>query len=159
MPFALEYRLPQLLVRGRGERSLVKTTWIPLVLTLVNLGLLAYQAGSIAAANPATAAPILRGSGIEIVDSEGRLRAQLKLEAADASSKMPDGKIGYPENVIFRLITPDGKPRLKLTTSQEGSSLMLLGDSDTTHTILKAGAAQTSLLLRNTEANQRVLSP
>jgi hypothetical protein len=81
------------------------------------------------------------------------------LEAANASFKMPDGKIGYPETVIFRLITPDGKPRVKLTTSEEGSGLMLLGNSDTTHTILKAGAAETSLLLRNSEATQRVLSP
>ena len=137
----------------------MKTTWTLVVLTLVNLGLLVYQLGSVSAANSATAAPILRGSGIEIVDSEGRLRAQLKLEPANSSFKWPDGKIGYPETVIFRLITPDGKPRVKLTTTEEGSGLMLLGDSDTTHTILKAGASETSLLLRNTEANQRVVSP
>ena len=137
----------------------MKTTWTLVVLTLVNLGLLVYQLGSVAGANSATAAPILRGSGIEIVDSEGRLRAQLKLEPANSSFKWPDGKIGYPETVIFRLITPDGKPRVKLTTTEEGSGLMLLGDSDTTHTILKAGGAETSLLLRNTEANQRVVSP
>ncbi len=137
---------------------LTKTQRILAVLTLVNLGLLIYQLTSFRAATAETAAPILRGSGIEIVDDEGRLRAQLKLEPADASFKMPDGKVGYPETVIFRLITPDGKPRVKLTTSEEDSGLMLLGEYNSTHTILKADGAETSLMLRNNEASQRIVT-
>ena len=129
------------------------------VLTLVNLGLFVYQLAPSHALSAETDTPILRGRGIEIVDSEGRLRAQLKLESADASFKMPDGRIGYPETVILRLITADGKPRVKMTTSEEGSGLMLLGESDSTQTILKADGTETSLRLRNTEAVQRLVAP
>lgn len=137
----------------------MNTPRVLVVLTLVNLGLLIYQLTPSKVLSAETAAPILRGTGIEIVDSEGRLRAQLKLEPADASFQMPDGSVGYPETVIFRLITADGKPRVKLTTSEEASGLMLLGESDSTHTVLKADGAETSLLLRNTESSQRIVGP
>src|SRR6187549_4159346 len=103
-------------------------------LTTLNLGCLAYQAAPNRKADARGEAPMLRGRGLEIVDDQGRLRAQLTMAAANETFKMPDGSVGYPETVIFRLITPDGKPRVKLTTSTDGSGLMLLGDSDTTHT-------------------------
>jgi hypothetical protein len=125
------------------------------VLTVVNLALLAYQVVLLQKADSA----ILRGRGIEIVDGQGRLRMQLTVAPANDTFKMPDGKTGYPETVILRLITADGKPRVKLTTSTEGSGLMLLGDSDTTHTILEAHGATTSLKLRNNETTERVLKP
>lgn len=136
----------------------MNTPRLLVALTLANFGLLLYQLGSSRVLGAETA-PVLRGSGIEIVDGEGRLRAQLKLAPADASFKMPDGSIGYPETVIFRLITADGKPRVKLTTSEDSSGLMLLGESDSTHTILKADGAETSLLLRNSESTQRKVAP
>ena len=128
------------------------------VLTLVNLGLLAYQAVHLQRTSQGSGT-ILRGSGLEIVDDQGRLRVQMKLEPADAAFEMPDGTKGYPETVILRLITSDGKPRVKLTTSDEGSGLMLLGDSDATHTVLKADRGRTSLKLRNDETTEQVLAP
>jgi hypothetical protein len=104
--------------------------------------------------------PILRGRGLEIVDDQGRLRAQLKVEPADPDYAWPDGRRkGYPETVIFRLITPDGKPRVKLTTSPDGSALMLLGDSDDTRAVLHSERTSSSLLLRDREASQRLLRP
>jgi hypothetical protein len=36
---------------------------------------------------------------------------------------------------------------------------MLLGDSDTTHTILQADGTETSLKLRNNETTQQVVKP
>jgi hypothetical protein len=48
---------------------------------------------------------------------------------------------------------------VKLTTSVDGSALMLLGESDTTHTILQADGGHTSLKLRDDEATQRMLAP
>jgi hypothetical protein len=110
-------------------------------------------------AHAQTDTPMLRGRGIEIVDDRGRLRAQLKIEPADVTFPMPDGTTGYPETVILRLFTADRKPRVKLTSSEQGCGLMLLGDSDTTQTILKADGKRTSLKLRNDEATQRVFTP
>ena len=137
----------------------MKTQRVLLGLTLVNLGLLVYQLNALRLSEAKTTSQMLRGRGLEIVDDQGRIRAQLKVEPADATFKMPDGKTGYPETVIFRLITLDGKPRVKLTTSEEGSGLMLLGESDTTHTLLQADGGQTSLKLRNNEATQQIVKP
>ena len=137
----------------------MKSNRILWAVTLFNLGCLAYQAVPNQKAHAEGDAPMLRGRGLEIVDDQGRLRAQLTIAAANETFKMPDGTTGYPETVIFRLITPDGKPRVKLTTSTDGSGLMLLGDSDTTHTILQADGKETSLKLRNDEATQKILKP
>ena len=126
--------------------------------TLANLGLFSYQVLNFGGAN-AAGESVLRGTGIEIVDRQGRLRAQIKVEPANPRMALPDGKTGYPETVIFRLMTADGKPRVKLTTSEETSALMLLGATDTTHTILKANRDETSLRLRNNEATQELLKP
>jgi hypothetical protein len=129
------------------------------VLTFVNAGLLAYQVFAPAGASRAGTHGVLRGSGLEIYDEQGVLRAQLKVEPGNPTYRMPDGEVGYPETVIFRLITADGKPRVKLTTSTPGSALMLLGATDTTRTVLHALDASTSLILRNDEDEQRVLGP
>lgn len=137
----------------------MKSTRLLWALTVFNLGCLAYQAVPSQKARAEGEVPILRGRGLEIVDDQGRLRAQLTLAAANETFKMPDGSTGYPETVIFRLITPDGKPRVKLTTSTDGSALMLLGDSDTTYTLLQSDGKETSLKLRNNEATQKIEKP
>jgi hypothetical protein len=128
-------------------------------LTLFNLACLAMQAAPTKDAHAEQAGGILRGRGLEIVDDRGRLRAQLVLEPANATYEWPDGSTGYPETMIFRLATADGKPRVKLTTSEEGSGLMLLGDSDETRTILHAQGKRTSLELRNDERVRKVVEP
>ena len=131
---------------------------IIVALTLFNLALLIYQVVPSSLAEAQTNVTMLRESGIEIFDDQGRLRAQLIIEPADESVKMPNGE-SYPDTVIFRLKTPDGKPRLKLTTSMQGSALGLLGDSDTTQATLKAEGAISSLKLRNDEENEQLLKP
>ena len=81
------------------------------VLTVANLLLLAFnisQQRSVSAAQRSPA--ILRGSGLEIVDSEGRVRAMIGVLPP---SKMPTGA-AYPETVILRLIDERGKPKVKL---------------------------------------------
>jgi hypothetical protein len=137
----------------------VNTTRVLVVLTLVNLGLLGYQVVRSLRDDAGAGGPILRGGGLEIVDGEGRVRAQIKIEPADDSFEMPDGSKGYPETVIFRLITPDGKPRVKVDTSLRGSGLLLLGDSDETQAILAADDARTRLKLRDDGSAERVLHP
>ena len=93
---------------------------------------------------------MLRGTGLEIVDDQGRPRAQITVT--------PAGE-GYEETVILRLITADGKPRVKLATAVDQSGLMLLGDSDTTHAILQADGSHSTLLLRDDETKQQRWAP
>jgi hypothetical protein len=129
-----------------------------LVLTLVNLGLLGYQLTG--AAPSRDEAAVLRGRGLEVLDAQGRLRAELKIEPADPAYRWPDGtRVGYPETVIFRLVTADGKPRVKVTTSAEGSGLLLLGDADATHATLAAQGERSSLRLRDGDGSGEVLAP
>jgi hypothetical protein len=137
----------------------VRTQRVLWTLTLVNLVLLAVQV--VARGDPPAKKDdgFLRGRGLEILDEQGRVRMQVKVEPANATFPMPDGTKGYPETVILRLITADGKPRVKLTTSVPGSGLMLLGDSDTTQAILSAEGAKTRLRLRNDETKDRLLEP
>ncbi len=140
-----------------GETNM-KTQRTLVALTVINLALLAYQVVPSSPAEAQTSVTMLRGSGIEIFDNQGRLRAQLIIEPADESVKMPNGE-SYPDTVIFRLKTPDGKPRVKLTTSMQGSGLGLIGDSDTTQATLKAEGAISSLKLRNNEENEQLIKP
>lgn len=48
-----------------------------------------------------------------------------------------DGKI-YPETVLFRLIRPDGRPSVKISTAEQGSGLTLGGGIDPTYIVLDA---------------------
>lgn len=128
-------------------------------LTIFNLGCLAYQAAPTRTAEAGDNLPVLRGRGLEVVDADGKTRFSVKLEPADPAYQWPDGHVGYPETVMLRLSTADGKPRIKLGTSTDGSGLMLLGDSDDTFTVLQADRKATSLKLRDTEATQKVLKP
>jgi hypothetical protein len=144
----------------------MKSNRVVLAITVLNLALFAYQlvhlsrrGGGLSRAEAEGVVPMLRGRGLEIVDDQGRIRAQLQVLPADTKTSMPDGTKGYPESVILRMSTPDGKPRIKLTTSVTGSSLMLLGDSDTTQSILHANGAKSWLKLRNDEKTEQILKP
>ncbi len=57
-------------------------------------------------------ASVLRARSLEIVDAQGKTRAQIVI--APAYSKA--GK-SYPETDLFRLIDPDGQPTVKMAAS------------------------------------------
>ena len=136
----------------------MKTHRIVVALTVINLGLLGYQAVHIQPAEAKTDLTVLRGTGIEIVDDQGRLRASLTILPADKSITLPNGKT-LPETVIFRLMTADGKPRVKLHTSDNGSALGLLGATDVTQSLLKADGGDTYLRLKNNDEIQQLIKP
>ena len=71
---------------------------------------------------------VLRGSALELVDAQGRVRAELKVIAADPDVKMPDGTRGSPETVLLRLIDSKGGPNVKLSATEDGSGLVLGGE-------------------------------
>jgi hypothetical protein len=74
-------------------------------------------------------APVLRGRAFELVDDKGRVRAEMRVFPAQPNLKMPDGTVGFPEAVQLRLIDSTGGPRVKLVTTDDGSGLMLDGQS------------------------------
>jgi hypothetical protein len=101
----------------------MKLTLQPLLLALsvINLGMFGY----VVSQQGASAAPgddgILRGKGLQIVDDGGKVRASISIFPAE---KLKDGST-YPETVLFRLITPDGRPSVKLSAMPDGSGMAL----------------------------------
>jgi hypothetical protein len=53
---------------------------------------------------------VVRGYAFELIDEKGNIRAEIKVLPAVPKLQMPDGSVGYPETVLFRLIDPKGKP-------------------------------------------------
>src|ERR1051326_1273017 len=99
-----------------------------MALTGANLALLIVllgQAGPVRARSPA----VLRGRALEIVDDQGKVRASIQVYPASKTSK---GET-YPETTLLRLIDPNGRPSVKLSTSVQGSILMLQGEDQGTY--------------------------
>jgi hypothetical protein len=69
---------------------------------------------------------VLRGRALEIVDDQGRTRAAINLHPADQTRS-------YPETAIFRLIDQNGRPSVKLSTSERGGALALVSDAEDTY--------------------------
>lgn len=138
-----------------------------IALTVVNLSLTIFlmaQLRRVEAIAPVTGEassqpPVLRGSSLEIVDEQGRVRASIMVHPANTTFKMPDGKIGYPETVMFRLIDPNGRPEVKIGASEQGGGLGLVGETDSTHVILEAQGANSLLKLANKDGRQQLIKP
>ena len=96
-----------------------------MLVNLVLLGVL-FARGSQSAPEPV--APIVRARVLELVDDQGRVRAELRVLPGQPDLKMPDGTTGYPEAVQLRLITSKNGPNVKLVTTEDGAGLVLGGD-------------------------------
>jgi hypothetical protein len=134
-------------------------------LTIINLGLLVMIAvnrtGYVEASSPSQ---VIRARGIEIVDAQGKARASLSIIPA-GPARRPDGRPveangkTYPETVLFRLIRPDGRPSVKIATSEQGSSIYLSGGIDPTDIVLNSDGGEASLTLTNRDGRSRVIKP
>jgi hypothetical protein len=130
-----------------------------LALTVLNGALLIFLLAHTAPIQAQGVASVLRGRGLEIVDDDGRVRASITVIPADPSYKMPDGARGYPETVLLRLITSQGRPNVKLQATEDGAGIGLGGDSDPTYASLGAQGGRPSLKLVNGDGRQHELRP
>lgn len=69
--------------------------------------------------------PVLRGSALEIVDDQGRVRAQIGVHGPSTV----DGK-RYPEAVLLRLIDPTSGPVVKIGAAINGGAIGLTDGAD-----------------------------
>ncbi len=133
-------------------------------LTLINLGLLGVLLlNQIRPVQANDNFSVLRGRGLEIVDAQGKVRASIQLVPAGPARKtdgsiVNDGKV-YPETMLFRLIRPDGRPSVKISTSEQGSGLTLGGGADPTYIVLSADGGDPSLALTNKEGRRQLIKP
>jgi hypothetical protein len=130
-----------------------------IALTVLNLGITILLLAHMRRAEADSVAPVLRGRQLEIVDEQGRVRTSIKLHPADPSFKMPNGKTGYPETVMFRLIDAKGRPEVKLGASEQGGGLGLIGETDSTQALLQAEGSDCILKLTNKDGRQQVIKP
>jgi hypothetical protein len=137
----------------------MKSQRLLMVITVLNILLLALSVSQTRAVVTEGIAPVLRGRALEIVDDKGRVRASITILPADPSVKMPDGTVGYPETVLLRLITSKGRPNVKLGASEHGSGLGLGGDDDPTYVQILAQGPSTSVKLTNKDGQERLIKP
>ncbi len=137
-----------------------------IALSVVNLGLLVFLLAQIEvrflgfrfllrSVEVNSVGSVLRGRAIEITDHEGRIRASIKVYPA---SVLPDGTT-YPEAVLLRLINSQGEPNVKLAATEDGSGLVLGGDSNPAHVQIAARGATTSLKLTRKDGQQQLITP
>lgn len=99
-------------------------------LTLVNLVVLLVVVFLISSSSKSDAVPtVVKARAFELVDANGKIRAEIKVLPAEPNATMPDGTKGYPETVILRLIDSQGGPNVKLSATEDGSGMVLGGDS------------------------------
>ena len=133
----------------RIQRSLIALTTLNAALFMASLAQHFYPAF---ADEPL---PMLRGSGLQIIDSQGRVRASLAIMEPEADST------DQSETVLLRLITEKGRPSAKIAASEPSSGLSFAGPTGTqsTYVVLKADGNATSLKLRNEDGREQVVSP
>jgi hypothetical protein len=96
-------------------------------------------------ASAASVPDMVRARVIELVDQDGQVRAQLKVES--------DGE------AVFRLRDSKGEVRVKLAAGEDGSGLVLLDGSTEPSIQMLAKSAATSVTLSNRGGQRRVLTP
>ena len=129
------------------------------LLTGANLALLVYHSVQ---PRPAVAAvpdvpAVVRARSLEIVDERGRVRASLSVLPEDPSV-IWNGK-PYPETVLLRLMSPDGRPNVKLGATRQGSGLLIGGESDPTYIQVMAEGGESTVKLINQKGVERIIQP
>ena len=137
----------------------MKTTQLCIALTIANFGMLVFSLSQPRNVAAQDIAPVLRGRALEIVDDRGRVRASINVFPEDPKVKMPDGTTGYPETVLFRLITPQGRPNIKIDANEQGAAVMAGGGSNPIYALMKSDRTNASLKLINKKGEQQLVKP
>jgi len=137
----------------------MKTQRLAIALTVINLLILMPILFRASSATTPEIAPVLRGRALEIVDEQGRIRAMLKVLPADPKVKMPDGTVGFPESVLFRLINSKGAPNVKIGATEDGAGMSLVSDPQPAYVQILTRGTNISMTLLNKEGRKQVLTP
>ena len=106
----------------------MKLQRIAVAITIINLVLMVVLLAKI---NPVTAQKeenrlqVIHGSGLEIIDSSGQLRASITLQP----SSDKDG-VSYPGGILLRLIDSKGQPVVKIGGFEDGGGLSFSNESN-----------------------------
>jgi hypothetical protein len=137
----------------------METQRLLIVLTALNVPLLWYQSiqPRPGVATTVDAPAVVRGRALEIVDDRGRVRASLSVLPEDPKIKW-NGK-PYPETVLLRLMSPDGRLNVKLGASKLGAGLVIGGEYDPTYVQVLAEGGESTIKLINEDGLERLIKP
>lgn len=129
---------------------------IAITITLINLLLMVVLLTKI---NPAKAqkeqdkSQVLRGSGLEITDKQGRIRASITFH----DTVVKDG-VTYPAGVLLRLINSNGQPSVKIEASEDGGGLSFANEQDG-YIQLIARESGGFLKIKNADGKEQIIKP
>ena len=135
----------------------MKTQRIAIALTVINLVIMSFLLAKLNDANAEQPRPtdktVLRGRGLEIVDSLGKVRASI--------SVLPPSTVGgvlYPQTVLLRLIDSKGGPLVKLSAAENGAALSMTDESQGGVQIL-ARDAGSFIKIKNQNGKEQLIKP
>lgn len=124
----------------------MNTNRLAIALTVINLILLIVVIAQSRMIANQTIPEVLRVRAFELVDENGRVRAQLNIDETNGE-------------VIFRLRDEKETIRVKLGASEEGSGLLLINDLTEPGVHLMAKQDNTSLTLTDQSGAEQVIKP
>jgi len=133
----------------------MKTQRLTFALTVLNLLILLIVLLLFTTAFKPEVVSVVRGHAFELVDEQGKVRAEIKVLPAEPTFKMPDGTIGSPETVLFRLIDSQGGPNVKIGATDDGAGLVLGGESG--YVQILSRTADPTVKLRNEKGNEKII--
>jgi hypothetical protein len=98
------------------------------------------------------------------VDDQGKVRASISV-IPEGPARRADGSLNehgekiFPEAVVLRLIRPDGRPSVKIATTEQGSGIDLSGGIDPTYITLISEGGKASLTLTNKDGRRESIKP
>jgi hypothetical protein len=105
----------------KSQRFLVALTLLNAACATVTLS----QVPNVNAAAGTEVVPVLRTRQLEVVDDAGRVRASIIVHRANPGARMPDGS-PQEDSVVLRLVNGDGRPGVKLASSEHNAGLALI---------------------------------
>ena len=132
----------------------MKSQTIGLILTGVNLLLMVFLLAQLqpSYARKTDSPSVLRGTGLEIVDAHGKLRASITV--------LPDNQTTNgitPGGIIFRLIDTYGKPIIKIGADYEGGGMSIVDRSDAGYIQLIAREKGNFIRLKNVNGKEKLV--
>lgn len=134
----------------------MKLQRIAVAVTIINLILMIMLLARI---NPVTAqkeqnkTDIIRGTGLEIVDKTGKLRASITFHEQEKMNGTT-----YPAGILLRLIDSKGQPVVKIDGSEEGGGLSFSNEKDG-YIQLIARESGGFLKIKNADGKEEVVKP
>jgi len=129
------------------------------MLNLVMLGTILAILGTISLRRPAitiaSSDGILRGHGLQIVDDQGKIRASIAIHPA---TRQPDGST-YPETVLLRMITSEGRPAVKIGSADDGAGMVLSAAEGLAYTQILARGGDPKVIIVDGAGKQALKLP